>query len=246
MMYWDQVTTKHFREDVIGRIDTAILPTGSVEAHGQHCPLGTDNMAPWYFAQKIEAQHPDRVLILPAVPYGHTPDLNQFAGTISISSDTFRGYVADIGRGAAQWGMKNLILLNGHGGNTGALQAAMEDIAQENIRVVLVNWWLDYSQQILGITSGQGHAGEDETSVMLAIAPDLVHMADASYNPFRPRYRVKGPGLTDMSLRNATTGDGRKGSSLKGQKIADVVNAQLNQLLQDLWQNNLFDEMIHE
>ncbi len=241
-MYWDQITTKHFQEDVIGRVDTVILPTGSLEAHGQHCPLGTDNMAPWYFAQQIEAQYADRVLILPPVPYGHTPELAEFAGTISISSDTFRRYVADVGRGIARWGMKNLILLNGHGGNTSALQAAMEDIALEDVRVVMVNWWIDYSKQILTITTGQGHAGEDETAMMLAIAPDLVHMEDASFNPFRPRYRIKGPGLTDKLLRNATTGDSRKATVQKGQKIGEVVNAQLSQLLQDLWEDNLFDQ----
>lgn len=243
-MYWDNLTTKQFRDGVIGRIDTAILPTGSVEAHGQHCPLGTDNMAPWYFAQQIEAEYADRVLILPPVPYGHTPDLEDWAGTLSVSAQTFRRYVQEIGKGVANWGIKHLILLNGHGGNTAALQGAMEEIAQEQITVVLVNWWLDFSQQILTITAGQGHAGEDETSVMLAIAPKLVHMEDASFNPFRPRYRIKGPGLADRSLRHATTGDGRQGTSAKGQQIADLVKTRLSQLLSDLWNDNLFDRTV--
>ncbi len=240
-MYWDQITTKRFREEIMGRIDTAILPTGSVEAHGQHCPLGTDNMAPWFFAKKIEQQFPQRVLILPPVPYGHTPDLQVWPGTLSVSGDAFRRYVADIGRGVAAWGLKNLILLNGHGGNTPALQGAMEDIAAEEMQVVLVNWWLDYRKQILKITAGQGHAGEDETAVMLAIAPSLVHMEDASFNPFKLRYRMKGPGLSDKSLRHATTGDGRLASSEKGAQIAGMVQNELITLLEDLWADHLFD-----
>ncbi|WP_028962327.1 creatininase family protein [Sulfobacillus thermosulfidooxidans] len=240
-MYWDQITTKNFLEHIIGHYDTAILPTGSVEAHGQHCPLGTDNMAPWYFAEQLENTYSDRILILPPVPYGHTPDLSVWAGTISVSASVFQQYVAEIGIGAAQWGIKNLILLNGHGGNTPALQAAMEQIAQENVRVVLVNWWLDFSQQILTITTSQGHAGEDETSVMLAIAPDLVHMDDASFNPFRPRYRIKGPGINDKSLRHATTGDGRLGTKEKGERIAAVVVQELSQLLERLWNDDLFE-----
>ncbi|PSR29977.1 creatinine amidohydrolase [Sulfobacillus thermosulfidooxidans DSM 9293] len=240
-MYWDQITTKNFLEHIIGHYDTAILPTGSVEAHGQHCPLGTDNMAPWYFAEQLENTYSDRILILPPVPYGHTPDLSVWAGTISVSASVLQQYVAEIGIGAAQWGIKNLILLNGHGGNTPALQAAMEQIAQENVRVVLVNWWLDFSQQILTITTSQGHAGEDETSVMLAIAPDLVHMDDASFNPFRPRYRMKGPGINDKSLRHATTGDGRLGTKEKGERIAAVVVQELSQLLERLWNDDLFE-----
>ncbi|WP_053958585.1 creatininase family protein [Sulfobacillus thermosulfidooxidans] len=240
-MYWDQITTKNFLEHIIGHYDTAILPTGSVEAHGQHCPLGTDNMAPWYFAEQLEKTYSDRILILPPVPYGHTPDLSVWAGTISVSASVLQQYVAEIGIGVAQWGIKNLILLNGHGGNTSALQAAMEQIAAENVRVVLVNWWLDFSQQILRITTSQGHAGEDETSVMLAIAPELVHMDDASFNPFRPRYRMKGPGINDKSLRHATTGDGRLGTKEKGEKIAAVVVQELSLLLERLWNDDLFE-----
>lgn len=242
-MYWDNLTTKHFR-DTIGRITTAILPTGSVEAHGQHCPLGTDNMAPWHFAERIESEFPDRVLILPPVPYGHTQELAEWPGTISVSADTFRRYVEEIGIGAANWGIKHLILLNGHGGNISALQQAMEAIAAEQVTVILVNWWLDYREQILTITTGQGHAGEDETSVMLAIRPDLVHMEDASFNPFRARYRMKGPGLTDKSLRHATTGDGRPATRAKGDDIIALVTDQLRQLLQDLWNDQLFDRTL--
>ncbi len=240
-MYWDQITTKNFLEEVVGHCDTAILPVGSIEAHGQHCPLGTDNMAPGYFAAQLERVYHDRVLILPAVPYGYTPDLSAWPGSLSVSASVLQQYVAEIGQGVAQWGVKNLILLNGHGGNIGALQAAMDRIAQEQMRVVLVNWWLDFSKQILTITQGQGHAGEDETSVMLQVAPQWVHMEDASFNPFRPRYRIKGPGIQNKSLRHATTGDGRLGTREKGEKIVELVLKELSLLLERLWVDDLFD-----
>ncbi len=242
-MYWDQITTKGFLQEVVGRVDTAILPVGSIEAHGQHCPLGTDNMAPGYFAVQLEKAYPDRILILPSVAYGYTPDLSVWPGSLSVSASVLQQYVQEIGQGVVRWGITNLILLNGHGGNIGALQSAMDTIAQENARVVLINWWLDFSKQILTITQGQGHAGEDETSVMLKVAPEWVHMEDASFNPFRPRYRVKGPGLSDKSLRHATTGDGRGATREKGEKIVELVLKELRLLLERLWNDDLFERI---
>ncbi|MCL5971671.1 MAG: creatininase family protein [Firmicutes bacterium] len=241
-MYWEHLTSKTFQEQVINRVDTAILPTGSVEAHGMHCPLGTDNIAPAEFAARLEALYPERVLVLPAVPYGHTWDLAQWPGTISVSNRAFSQYVAEVGTNASRWGIRNLILMNGHGGNVGALQEAMESMAEAGMRAVLVNWWLDYSQDILTVTSGQGHAGEDETAVMLAMAGNWVKMEDATFNPYKPKFRVKAIGIQDKVLRHATTGDGRLGTKEKGEKIIELVVARLSHMLEDLWQDDLFTE----
>jgi len=239
-MYWEKVTTKTFREDILGKIDTAILPTGSVEAHGQHCPLGTDNLAPQYFCEQLEARFPDKVLVLPPISYGHTWELSNYAGTISVPSDVFTRYVAEVSKSVLAWGIRHIVLMNGHGGNTAALNAAMEDIAEHGGQAVLVNWWIDYSRDILTVTEGQGHAGEDETSVMLAVASPLVKMEDASFNPYTSKYRVRAVGLHDKTLRHATTGDGRKGTREKGEKILELCTDRMVELLEDLWADNLF------
>ncbi|MCL5115776.1 MAG: creatininase family protein [Firmicutes bacterium] len=239
-MYWEDLTTKTFREEALGRIDTAILPTGSVEAHGQHCPLGTDNMAPWYFCQQLEARFPDKVLILPPIPYGHTWELANYAGTISVPTEAFARYVAEVGKAVLTWGIRNIVLMNGHGGNTPALNAVMEEIAEHGGQAVLVNWWIDYSRDILTVTEGQGHAGEDETSVMLAISGSKVKMEDASFNPFTAKYKVRAVGLHEKTLRHATTGDGRNATREKGEKILELCTDRMAELLQDLWADNLF------
>lgn len=239
-MYWEQLTTKTFREQILGQIDTVILPTGSVEAHGQHCPLGTDNLAPWYFCQQLEAKFPDRLLILPPIPYGHTWELANYAGTLSVPTEVFTRYVAEVAKATLAWGMKNVVLMNGHGGNTGALNAAMEDIAEHGGQAILINWWIDYSRDILTVTEGQGHAGEDETSVMLAIAGEHVKMDDASFNPYTAKYRVKAVGLHEKTLRHANTGDGRHATKAKGEKILELCTDRMVELLQDLWEDNLF------
>lgn len=79
----------------------AILPIGTIEAHGYHCPLGTDMLIPEHLAARAEALNPELILVAPAVPYG---------------------------RSLARWGLTNQILLNGHGGNVPALSIAAERI----------------------------------------------------------------------------------------------------------------------
>jgi creatinine amidohydrolase len=239
-MYWERLTTRRFGE-LVGRVTTALLPTGTVEAHGLHCPLGTDNLAPEEFCRRLEARYPDRVLVAPTIPYGHSWELEEWPGTLSIPAAAFRSYVAEVGKAMVRWGIRDLVIINGHGGNTGALTEAAEEIADAGARVTLTNWWIDFASDILTVTAGQGHAGEDETSVMLAVAEDLVEMEHAVFNPYRPRYRVKDQAARKTTLRHAVTGDGRSGTREKGERILALVTDRLDQLLQDLWADRLFD-----
>lgn len=240
-MYWDRLTTKQFREWVLGRVDTAVLAVGSIEAHGLHCPLGADNMTPWYLAGEMEKRHPERILVLPAIPYGHTPDLVNWPGTVSIPTEAFSRYISAVGCGVARWGVKNLILMNGHEGNISPLQMAMERIVETGVRVVLINWWLDYRPEIDTVVSKPGHAGEDETSVLLFIAEPDVDMQHASFNPFRPRHSVADRNGVEYALRHATSGDGRSATRAKGEAIATLVNERIDSVLADLWSDHLFD-----
>ena len=240
-MYWERMTTRQF-EAVMGNVSTAILPTGTVEAHGFHCPLGTDNIAPAELARRLEQRHPEKLLVAPAVPFGHSWDLEEWPGTLSIPAAALENYVAEVGLAMGRWGIRHIILVNGHGGNNGALGHAAERLADAGLRVVISNWWLDYAQDILTVTAGQGHAGEDETSVMLALAADAVEMAHAGVNPYRPKFRFKDQSARKTALRHAVTGDGRHGTPEKGKRILDLVEARLEQLLQDLWADQLFHE----
>ena len=239
-MYWEQLTTRRFAE-LMPDMKTALLPTGTVEAHGLHCPLGTDNYAPQALAARLETRHPDRVLVAPAIPYGHSWELEDWPGTLSIPAEAFQQYVTEVGRAMLRWGIRDIVVLNGHGGNNGALGHAAEAIADAGGRVVITNWWLDYSRDILTVTSDQGHAGEDETSVMLALHPEWVEMEHAVYNPKRPKYRVKDRPHRQVTLRQAVTGDGRGGTSDKGARILDLVVDRLDDLLNDLWADELFE-----
>ena len=154
---------------ILKDVDTVILPVGSTEQHGPHCPLGTDHIT----AEAVAVTIGDRVglPVLPIVAVGVSSHHRQFPGTLWAPPAVFRDYVKAIILSAASHGPRKFLIVNGHGGNTASLKEVAEDMrSDENIFIAVANAFpakLD------------GHAGEDETSVMLHLRPELVKMKKA-------------------------------------------------------------------
>ncbi len=163
-----------FRELVPGRIRTVLVPAGSIEPHGV-VPNGTDNLSPEAMARDI-APTVD-ALIAPTLNYGMTAGMKAYPGAVSISAEAYGPFVADILAGLADQGFKNLIVLNGHGGNTAALNAAATAVANKaKVRVLVVNWWTladDITKSVF--KQNGGHAGNNETAYVQAVAPQFIH-----------------------------------------------------------------------
>ena len=172
-MFAQNLTFPHFEEQ-IKKIDTIVIPTGSLEAHGRHCPLGTDILIPERLCKDLELAMGDRILIAPSINYGYSPLLNAFPGTIHLSAELLISIYSEVAKGFIRWGAKNIVFMNGHGGNIPMLSVACDRIAEAGGSAMVISWWATFSQEILGICSSQGHAGEDETSVMMAIDATLV------------------------------------------------------------------------
>ncbi len=226
-MYMDRLSTTAFREHA-QLIDTVVLPVGSVEAHGYHCPLGTDNMIPAAVLQGVEAQMGKRLFIAPAIPYGHTWELSVYPGTINVPVGVFAGYVGAVGREFVRWGVKNVLIFNGHGGNIAALNGVAEQIAEATGtrgggRCGIINWWIDFSKDILTVCESQGHAGEDETSLIRAVDDSLVDMKQAGVNTYKPALRYWESGIGNKLFAMAQTGDARKATAEKGHKIIELL-----------------------
>ena len=124
------------------------------------------------------------------------------------------------------------MFLNGHGGNIPALTIAAEKLSDEGAAVLLINWWLDYSPDILEICDGQGHAGEDETSVIMAITPALVDMKLATFNWCKPSGNIKAKSLRLDLYAHAMTGDGTKATIEKGQQILNRITPKIISLIE--------------
>ncbi len=240
-MYMQQMNMEQFTA-ALERTATAVLPIGMTEAHGHHCPLGTDTLIPRHFLQLIEQRLGDQLIIAPEIPYGHSWNLAPYPGTVDIPADVFGEYVFSVGKGLAKWGVSRLVLFNGHGGNIPALSIVMERLADLGMTVLLINYWLDYAAEIKTICEGQGHAGEDETSCVLAIDPSLVDMSKANINWTKAVANVKYPGISLRTMAHAQTGDATKATRQKGEAIYQLLTDRIVWLLERFQRDNLIQD----
>src|SRR6266581_1980483 len=136
----ERINWLEFSEWVPAKIQTVLLPLGTLEPHGV-APNGTDILAPVAMAREIAPRV--NAMIAPVIPYGFTGILDPYPGSFTIPEDAFRNYVRAVLTGLAKNKFKNIILLNGHGGGqTAILSALAQEVGREtNTRILVVNWW---------------------------------------------------------------------------------------------------------
>ena len=165
---------QEFGELVPARLRTVLVPFGSLEPHGV-IPSGTDNLAPEAMARDIAARVD--ALIAPTLNYGMTDAMKAFPGAVSIQAEAYAPFAEAVLDNLASNGFKNIIVLNGHGGNTTALNAAATRVANSRrVRVLVVNWWTladDITKAVF--KQNGGHAGNNETAYVQAFLPGHVH-----------------------------------------------------------------------
>ena len=158
-------------EVAAGRPSVLLVPVGSCEQHGPHLPLDTDTRIACEVARQVAATRP-AVVVAPAVAYGASGEHQSFAGTLSIGTEALTTVLVELGRSAFPTDgprpFTAVVFVNGHGGNLFAVQRAVEVLSGEGRPVV--SW-------APAVPGGDAHAGRTETSLLLAIAPDVVHDA---------------------------------------------------------------------
>jgi len=174
---------------------TVVLPVGSVEEHGPHLPLGTDTFHALEVARRLAQLRP--VLVAPPVFYGLCRSTREHPGTLSVSGDTLRALVMELGREFYRQGLRNLVIISGHAGGThmAALVEAGETLLTElpEVQVAVVNL-LEVLREVVAArpdlvkTKGDSHAGEVETALMLAVSPHLVKGTAPAEWPTFPKY----------------------------------------------------------
>jgi creatinine amidohydrolase len=176
-MTWPEIKAEQER----GR-DTVVVAFGATEQHGPHMPLATDALLGDHLARMV-AESLD-AFVAPTVRVGCSEHHLEFAGTLSISEGTFHAIVADILRSLARGGFARAVLLPTHGGNFGPLAAALELLgpvpglevrALTDLSTLFTIARLGAEEHGVPLGEGGLHAGEWETSMMLAIHPELVH-----------------------------------------------------------------------
>ena len=248
--YWFDLSTTDFRtlpmQDVI-----AVLPVAAIEQHGPHLPVGVDtHIMQGYLDRAINALPDDLpVLFLPIQTIGKSNEHLEFPGTITFSAETAIRAWSEIGDSVVRAGVKKLIIVNSHGGNISIMDIVARDLrVRHKILAVHVSWHRfgypnDYTTAELyhGI-----HAGEVETSLMLAFRPETVAMEKAQ--DFKPMTMQMEQRFTHLRhaqpagfgwMSQDISADGAMGnaaaaSAEKGHRAADFGAEKFIELLRDV------------
>jgi len=167
------LTWQEFREMVPGQRDAAVLPVGTIEAHGV-IPLAADVLIPEKIADEIADRL--RAVVLPSVPYGITRSLCGYPGSLTVKTATFEAYISEIIDSCADHKFKKVVILNGHGGNSVSLnKVGLEGLQRTGLKIAVVHWWIlasEVCKEVYGVSGG--HAALDESAFILAFWPELV------------------------------------------------------------------------
>ncbi len=203
---------------------TLLVPLGSTEQHGPHLPLATDTLVAVAVAEAVAARRDD-VVLAPAVPYGSSGEHAGFPGTLSIGQDALEVLLVELGRSADAFGA--IAFASGHGGNAEPLARAVRRLTDEGRRATA---WAPSGAVDL-------HAGRTETSLLLALAPELVRIDAAAAGVRRPHGAqlplLREGGVAAVSA-NGVLGDPSGASAEEGQALLERLAADLESSLDAL------------
>lgn len=231
--YAGEYTSYEFAE-TLKKVKGVIIPVGSCEQHGRHLPLDTDNIIGTELARRIGEKN--QLLVLPTINYGQVWSAKGIPGTMCLSSDTLKTILKDIVISLEQQDAKNIILFTGHNGNF--------PIFKEFAREMLDNYGYKniwhfpqfFSKDILTKCKSKPisimHGGEAETSMMLYIRPDLVHMdlAPSDY-PEIPKDLQFRPIHWNEFMNTGTFGGSNLASAELGKEIVENMIEQISKCI---------------
>jgi creatinine amidohydrolase len=183
-MLWHELTWREV--DALSKELPVVIPLAACEQHGHHLPVFVDTIQVTAIAERVERQMADQMLLLPTLWLGSSHHHKDFPGTISLRPLLYAQVIQEIARSVLEAGFRKIFFLNGHGGNRVPAADALGDLVATDNRaddayLVLANWW-EVGQDALrpeklGLEQPVvSHACGFETSLMLALRPDLVQL----------------------------------------------------------------------
>jgi len=237
MSHWEDLTMPEL-EARLQETRTVLLPVGSLEEHGPHLPLGSDTFHALELARRVAKVRP--LVVAPPLFYGLCRSTREHPGTVSLTGETLRALLREVGREFYRHGCRCLVFLSGHAGVTHicALVEAGETLLQEfpELRIAVVNV-LNLLNEVMAEkpelvrTRGDSHAGEIETAIMLAAHPHLVKGTAPAEWPSFPKHvlvrdkRRYWPGGVWGDPGKASAAQGEEILAAEARRLARVIAA---------------------
>ncbi|MFO0846059.1 MAG: creatininase family protein [Gemmataceae bacterium] len=209
-----------------------LLPIAACEQHSHHLPTITDTVLVTAVADGVEARLPKEVLQLPTLWLAASHHHLRFGATLSANVDTHTEVLCEIVEPLLEDGYQRVLILNGHGGNIDTMQMALRHLQPDWHQAVLAaaSYWDLAAKELAALAEGprksMGHACEFETSMMLALRPDLVRKDQVRNDPPTDNPALRGLYLAeDMYQRtdHGCVGYPELASAEKGRKFLDAA-----------------------
>jgi creatinine amidohydrolase len=244
MRPWNLAETNYGAVRAQAPFEVAVLPFGATEPHNLHLPYGTDTYEVDVIADRACAAASDRgarVVRLPTIPYGTETNQMRFPLAMNLNPTTLAAIVTDLVASLAAHGLRKCVLLNGHGGNDFKWMLR-QMYGTSPVHLFLCNWYRMAADQHSALFTEAGdHAGEMETSLMLAHVPNLVQMEQADPGSMaKTRFDAVNRGWIEMTrpwhllTTNSGAGDPRPATAAKGHALTDILVERLAGFLVDL------------
>jgi len=231
------------------RPQVAVLPFGATEPHNLHLPYGTDTFQCDVIGERIcrlAYEQGAKVVLLPTLPYGTETNQKEFPLAVNLNPSTVQAIVADLVGSLAEHDVRKIVLLNGHGGNE--LKSTLRELyGKLDAALFLCNWYTVVGDVYFDIFSAaDDHAGEMETSLMLAYFPDLVARNadgtlaadDGATRPSRfDAVNKKWVSITrpwHLLTTNSGAGNPHEATAEKGERVVEVLAERLVPFLVEL------------
>lgn len=222
--------------EALAGAEVALVPVGATEQHGPNMSLETDTAVAYRLALRVAATLHPRAVVAPPLPYGVSYHHMDFPGTMTLSPETFQAVVLEVVESLRRHGVERFFIVDGHAGNQGALDVLMTKLRfQMGIRAAYLFYFtiVDDLMREGAKTERWGHACEVETSMGLALQPDIVRSEALEMGKLRPAPlpysnvmetpRVGVPLSFSEITENGALGDARLASEAFGQELANAV-----------------------
>jgi len=222
--------------EALASAEVALLAVGATEQHGPNMTLETDTAVAYQLALRIATALYPRAVVAPPLPYGVSYHHMKFPGTMTLSPETFQAVVLEVVDSLRQHGLERFFIVDGHAGNQGALDVLMTKLRfQMGVHAAYLFYFTLVDDVIReGVkTERWGHACEVETSIGLALRPDIVRSEALEPGQVRPTtlpysntvgpLKLGVPLSFDEITDNGALGDARLASAAFGQELADAV-----------------------